>query len=176
MKKRENAETPCNPDYEQFNDTQWIKDAVQLIKCVPPFWKRFYDVENSTFASCNSKEDFVKIDLLTTRKGQNNVTTLNIDTCDELSFTKSITREPHNYCPPVREVSYCNTFSGNEKDKSWSLVFNVKFPDSFYTEITNSMEFGPESLGAGIGGYIGIFVGYSLMQIPSMSLAKVELL
>ena len=36
-----------------------------------------------------------------------------------------------------------------------------------YEEVISFREFGIEGLGAGIGGYVGIFLGYSFLQIPS---------
>ena len=37
-----------------------------------------------------------------------------------------------------------------------------------YQEIDNVRDFGAESCWSGIGGFVGIFLGYSLLQIPKM--------
>ena len=37
-----------------------------------------------------------------------------------------------------------------------------------YQEIENVKDFGVESCWSGIGGFVGIFLGYSLLQIPEL--------
>ena len=40
LKKREDAVTPCNPGL-QDEDTVWITNVINVLGCVPPFFKRF---------------------------------------------------------------------------------------------------------------------------------------
>ena len=40
--------------------------------------------------------------------------------------------------------------------------------DKYYEEITEIKDFGFEDFISGLGGFIGIFLGYSLMQIPEL--------
>ena len=46
----------------------------------------------------------------------------------------------------------------------------VKFlyADTVYEEIQNSKSFDLESFVSGVGGFIGIFLGYSILQIPEL--------
>ena len=170
VRKRVDGEPPCSRDHAKLNDTQWMKDAVKLIQCVPPFWKRFYEAGNYSYTTCRTIEDFTRLSEFTRQKSQaqKNVSKVQTDPCDEMSFTTSITQEPHDFVNTVNTGQRVGTWSS-------SLIFNVKYPDDYYTEITNLREFGPESLGAGIGGYIGIFIGYSLMQIPIILMDTIKL-
>lgn len=45
---------------------------------------------------------------------------------------------------------------------------NVWFSNSEYREISRVREFGAQSLIGNIGGYIGIFIGYALMNVPDL--------
>ena len=38
--------------------------------------------------------------------------------------------------------------------------------DESYQEFINAREFGFESFWAGVGGFVGMFLGYSFLQIP----------
>ena len=40
--------------------------------------------------------------------------------------------------------------------------------NEMFQEIENVRDFGFESCWSGIGGFVGIFVGYSLMQLPEL--------
>ena len=45
---------------------------------------------------------------------------------------------------------------------------NVWFSNSRYKEVSSIREFGVQSLVGNIGGYIGIFIGYALMNVPEL--------
>ena len=53
-------------------------------------------------------------------------------------------------------------------DFSHHLVLDFVYMDDFYEEIINVRDFGFESLWSGVGGFVGIFLGYSLLQIPDL--------
>ena len=48
------------------------------------------------------------------------------------------------------------------------LVLDFVYMDDFYQEIVNVRDFGFESFWSGVGGFVGIFLGYSLLQIPDL--------
>ena len=48
------------------------------------------------------------------------------------------------------------------------LVLEFVYMDDFYEEIINVRDFGFESFWSGVGGFVGIFLGYSLLQIPDL--------
>ena len=51
------------------------------------------------------------------------------------------------------------------QNKGESLV-NFIYKDKYYEEIIYAKDFGPESFLSNVGGFVGIFLGYSMMQIP----------
>ena len=44
----------------------------------------------------------------------------------------------------------------------------IEYLDKYYEEIKEIKEFGFEDFISGMGGFIGIFLGYSMMQIPQL--------
>ena len=44
----------------------------------------------------------------------------------------------------------------------------IIYVDKYYEEITQAKDFGFQDFWANLGGFIGIFLGYSMMQIPEL--------
>ena len=53
---------------------------------------------------------------------------------------------------------------GNEKIFDFSFVSG----ETTYKEITNTRDFGFESFWSSVGGFVGIFVGYSIMNLSDV--------
>ena len=53
----------------------------------------------------------------------------------------------------------------NNKDVS---LIKLEYRERHYQEIKYAEDFGFESFWSGLGGYVGIFLGYSLLQIPEL--------
>ena len=55
--------------------------------------------------------------------------------------------------------------------------FYMKFiyEDTYFQEITYTKSFGLESFISNVGGFIGIFLGYSIMQLPEFFDGKILL-
>ena len=60
------------------------------------------------------------------------------------------------------------TFDKQYDAASPIVTYRFKYLDRTYEEIINEREFGIESLWSTVGGLIGIFVGTSLSQVPSL--------
>ena len=60
-----------------------------------------------------------------------------------------------------------------EEAESESNEPSIKFlyKENKYQEIQNARSFGFESFISGMGGFIGIFLGYSLLQVPQLLMA-----
>ena len=46
------------------------------------------------------------------------------------------------------------------------ILMELAYMDESYQEFINAREFGFESFWAGVGGFVGMFLGYSFLQIP----------
>ena len=54
------------------------------------------------------------------------------------------------------------------RDERYSVSISIMYTTETYQEIRNEKAFGIEALGSGVGGFIGIFLGYSLLQVPEL--------
>ena len=62
---------------------------------------------------------------------------------------------------------------GNDHHK---FQIEVNYPEDTYYEISTSQAFGFESFWAGVGGFVGIFLGFSLLQLPELVTAAIKLI
>ena len=65
--------------------------------------------------------------------------------------------------------TYKQNITNNAKIKN-QLRIDFNFLTKKYEEVQNLREYGMDSLWAEVGGYIGIFLGYSLLQVVDMLL------
>ena len=56
----------------------------------------------------------------------------------------------------------------SEKLKEKMKIFRFVYEEKYYEEIQYVRDFGFESFWSGIGGFVGIFLGYSMMQFPDL--------
>ena len=80
-------------------------------------------------------------------------------------------------CEEMVIVSYIQKQEGRKREESPTKQGQdfVSYLDFEFTQgseklqvILNERDFGVESCWSGIGGFVGIFVGYSLMQLPEL--------
>ena len=49
---------------------------------------------------------------------------------------------------------------------SEKLRIRIEYMEKYYQEILDGQEFGFESFWSAVGGFLGIFMGYSMLQLP----------
>ena len=56
-----------------------------------------------------------------------------------------------------------------EETNGWhDPQLKILYEDNIYEEIQNAKSFDLESFVSGVGGFIGIFLGYSILQLPEL--------
>ena len=71
------------------------------------------------------------------------------------------------YTPPCDEMSFVTIY----QTQAWTskvIAIQVVYPRQTFQEIVNKRAFGFESFWSSVGGFVGIFLGYSLMQLPEI--------
>ena len=118
---------------------------IEKLECIPNYWKGIVQ-KNLGFKDCNTSAEFKKAHELV--QDYNKMLSSYLPPCVQMT-APSIT---------VRAVL---STDGNA---------NIKFlyKSKYYMEIRNSKDFGFESFWSAVGGFIGIFMGYSLLQLPEL--------
>ena len=151
LKKRPDANEKCNSSLEDEDNNFEIR-LIEEVGCIPNYVKSFvlgkvpHDVCNSAHA-INSANRFIQ-----------NFSTLISDP---------------NYNPPCKEMMVSvntqqNTTKSQKDGKTTTFSFVVSYATGTFQEIQNEKDYTFETLFSNAGGFIGIFLGTSLLQIPEI--------
>ena len=155
LRKRFNANTPCDPDL-QNDDLQIMIKSSEKVGCIPLFWKHIM-------------KNKIKLETCTDPKSMEDIWKL----------TRNFTLIQSAYKPPCNKMSTTVTHKQTKIQRYWAseLTWNkgLRFVEirfnyvvKSYQEIVNEREFGIESLWSTVGGFVGIFIGTSLSQAPRL--------
>ena len=152
LRKRSNSMSPCNNEILDYD--LYLQKSIctnDKIRCIPPFWKK-------------------------TLQGE-----LDLEECT----TSKQLKEIYNYVNNQKEMlsnheSPCidmySSFVRNwNARQSWSsklapnqAVITIMYKDKYYQEIQYLKAFDVEGFISNLGGFVGIFLGYSMMQLPDL--------
>ena len=156
MRKRADANEPCNYKIDTNDDKHWMQSAIEIVKCVPPFWKAFYEWQNSTFSTCKTSKQFKMVaNLVKDPSKRSKVISGYKQPCAEMSVGVIKNEFEDNFLN-FREFS---PGKGN-------LSVIIKYSEDTYHEIVNMQQVTMDSFWSSTGGFVGMFLGYSVMQVP----------
>jgi hypothetical protein len=150
LKRRNKFTNPCNTNWE--NDDESVMESIMNgIGCTPPHWKL-----KSRLRSCSTREEMRKFRWPTYQDLQN------------FPLPCNVIEKVHYDYEDVDSVSLED--EKNEKNQNVTSWFGVTlfFPEPSYKEIKQAQAYNIESFVGNAGGYIGLFLGYSLMCIPKL--------
>ena len=145
LRKRPNANEPCDELLDDEDD-KLQREIAKHIKCAPPYWKK--TLANYTeFEECQTAyqlraaDHYIKHykEVMTTCKGP----------CTDMGILATNERT--------------TIMSDNNME---SVRIRIEYMEKYYQEILNGQEFGFESFWSAVGGFLGIFMGYSMLQLP----------
>ena len=145
LKRRNKFASPCNPDWE--NDDDIIMGKIMAsIGCQPPHWKL-----NSNLPPCSKIKQMKKFNWPSYQDLQIFPPPCNV-----------IEKIQYDY----KEVDASMNEDNSQKVTPWFGI-TVFFPEPSFKEIKQVQAYDIESFVGNVGGYIGLFLGYSLLCIPS---------
>ena len=145
IRNRETSNKPCNKNWKEDDKTMLLQ-KISRIGCKPSFLKI-----NSNSPIC---------------KSQNHMKMF-------ATFNSSHYRPP---CQSIQKILYAYEEYGILEDwtDEWTSeiddIFEVmfEFTDGTYMEIEQVRDYGVQDVVGDIGGYLGLFLGFALLQIPEM--------
>ena len=157
MRLRENAIKPCDPELID-DDAEWIKHAAKAIGCIPPYWNNNSNDYFKPEKICNFKNELDSIKAYWPR--EDNV------------FAKKIFQNYKRPCNSFEQLIF-NSDSSFYSDHD-ILKIRIKLQNDMYQEVRNTKAFGIAELWANIGGYVGIFCGFSLLQTTTYLINSIK--
>lgn len=144
LRKRPDSIERCNDELDT-HDQFLMAEISKKFKCVPPYWI-----------------DIIKEDLL-------------LDECRSPKTLRNVFDDIKNsqnmiasYEPPCLDMYNAVTYYFQPRKKPNVPMVAFVFKDKSYEEIQYVKDFNIESFWSGIGGFVGIFLGYSMMQFPEL--------
>ena len=149
LRRRENAKVPCNNELRD-DDRRFREQVVDKVGCTPIYWKSLMSSDDKHIKFCNTTEQMYRVYLYLQNKEK--IFPMYTQPCDYMKVSVGVVQQPYF-------ADY--------------VLLEIQYMDDNYQEFVNNRNFGFESLWSGIGGFIGMFLGYSFLQIPS-SLEKIK--
>ena len=146
LKMRKNSNQPCD-DTILDDDVKFIDVLVKKSGCVPIYLKSL-TLDDSRYEECQSQEQLRKVYQL-----------LN-DYKDTLL----------SYAPPCVDMNVLIRYQLSEPLKNQQKEIDIKltYSERRYQEIINTRDFGMDTFWISVGGFVGLFLGYSISQIPDL--------
>ena len=145
LRKRPSGNTPC--DIELYDDDNRLLQKIsEKVGCIPIYWKNILYL-SFHLEVCKTPDDLKKVHAELNQFSH--ILSTYLPPCNEMKSTVTLERQ---------RIMFGQSY----------MIIKLKYLDNNYEEIVNEREFGFESFWSTVGGFIGIFIGTSLMQLPSL--------
>ena len=152
LRKRHDSNKPCNIEIEN-QDQNYLLGVSKSIGCIPPYWKNVI-VKLPEIMECSTPKQLK----------------------EAYHFTQNLRQILPSYGTPCWDVfdsvSYNWIKATLNNDNKLSNI-TMTYKQKYYEEIKYGKDFTLESFISNVGGFIGMFLGYSLMQLPDFLLGFV---
>ena len=147
VRKRPDSSGTCNREIKDY-DLYLQRIIIEKNKCVPLFWKEKFSGVTG-LKDCTAQEQFKNV----------------YDAIKDINKIK----EQHDIpCIEVHLVTAWNSVEAKGSSSENETYVRFRYKDKYYQEIIHLEEFGPESFISNMGGFLGIFLGYSMLQVPDL--------
>ena len=150
LNKRPSANHSCDPNLHN-QDEAIRQEMVKLVGCIPTYWKYFsiHGGYMRNYSSCAKSEQLAHFASLLPWGDINHVAE----------------KTDHLYVNPCRQTRISSTLHTDVGTDDYGLRVNIKYSTDVYKAINNEAAFTSQDLWSQIGGFVGIFLGYGLLQV-----------
>ena len=148
IRRRMTNKTPCNKEWKT-DDEKILTRIMNKVGCEPPHWKL-----HSHFPTCDTMEKM---------KSSSIPPAYNLDT----NLLKNLDSPCHQIYVITHDSARKETTYWKQRRKNVTRMIKFDFRMRYYEEISHIRLYDAESLVGNVGGYIGLFLGFALWQVPS---------
>ena len=161
MKRRNKPKESCEADWRK-NDNVLIKKTLEDVKCSLPHWNM-----NSTLPPCKEHQ----LRRLQTKFHQIHHNIPPCQAIEKIFYSYDEKAQLDDIASKLKYLgeNWVNLSGGKESELQRRSMFQVMltFQGSTYTEITQIKAYDVQTLIGNAGGYVGLFLGVALVQLPS---------
>ena len=161
IRRRNTWAAPCD---EQWNlmDESILKSLAESVGCMPRHWK----LENTSLEYCDSAEKMTENLIPPAYNFDSNIINRLPHPCNQLQILM------HESGTNERDMSKWSTITTGENTEdtadNLTRVMEIFFDLQHYQEVQHIQGFDIGSLIGNVGGYIGMFLGVALWQLPEL--------
>ena len=144
LRKRKNSNIPCDEHIEK-DDLKILLEVIERIECIPVYWQRMIPTYKH-LDGCN--------------------TSLQLKTANQ--YIENLEAVMSSYKPPCVEMTSVAKVNRDLEQRDEQIGINIQYVQSFYQEIQNQAAYTFEVYFSTLGGFTGICVGTSMMEIPNI--------
>ena len=144
LRKRPDSNIPCNNDLNKLDDVNYMEKIMKGVGCKPIYWRDIRGLSKPKV--CESPSELKQI-------------------YHRIQNYKDVLV---SYDSPCVEMSVATKLDEKEENKWDEPQIKVIYTKATYQNIENTESFNDESFLSGVGGFVGIFLGYSILQIPEL--------
>ena len=142
--KRSSSNVRCD-DSIQNDDIKFQNEIVQNIGCIPVYWNDTM-IDKDHMGICQSSDELKMANF----------------------FIENYRDVLASYDPPCVDMTTLVMVDKELLETHENFDFKVVYTEDYYQEIQNSQDVSFETFFSGVGGFVGIFCGYSIMQVPEL--------
>ena len=174
LKSRHDAEISCDKNLRD-EDTLILESVLNHtgIQCIPMYWNSI--IKNRlNYSECTTDSQYKMISEFTANFVSYEKVRGSFDPpCMDMLIVTNVNKEPGR---PRQFYNIKQSWWGSEYKEILYLDIDISHLGEQYQAIINTRGFTIESCWAGIGGFVGIFVGVSLMQVPDVIIETIHLM
>ena len=144
LRKRKDSNIPCNEKIKN-DDLLILKKIVEYIGCIPVYWQLLVPTHNNL---------------------DNCYTSLQMKNANQ--YIEHLEKVMSSYDPPCVEMTSVVKMTRDLEQRDEHFRIIIQYVQSFYQEIQIKVAYTFEFFFSSLGGFIGICVGTSMMEIPNV--------
>ena len=166
LQKRHDSSQPCD-EMLLDEDAIWIRNAIRLLNCTPIFWEKIksklrYNQINTQKVSCSKAQLFEFYSKYSPKSHFESIKKYYVQPCTEMeSIVTSLAKS-------MATLKNSSDDLVNTRSRLPRLEIMLFYKSRYYNLATNEKSFTLLALWSQIGGFVGIFLGYSLLQLPEL--------
>ena len=147
---------------ESYQDDDLIqKRLVEQTGCRPSYW-----LEHGNYLKCTTFDQMHRLQIPSmTNSNEKFLKQFDENPGRPCNQVHSIAFTTKDKKPPTRKIKRVNLFANRESDPK---SFVLEFKNPIYKEIKHVQAFDINSFVGNVGGYIGLFVGFSFWETPNL--------
>ena len=147
IRRRSDYREPCNSAIQDY-DIYLMNAVVNNTECIPSYWKEFVQGD-SILVLCTTQHQHQMV-------------------YEKIRNWKNIIKDHDRPCIDMHTIVGSNWLDMKGTQKSDEIHIQFNYQEQYYQEIKYLPDFDLETFISNIGGFLGIFLGYSMLQIPEI--------